>query len=736
MRQLVEVQRPVRREPAAEGVAHRLGLLVDLLEHEEVVAALLGGVGVPVDVVGLALDRRAVEVGDATPPRRTSTTWSWSTARASRVCAMKAVTSEPTKFSPSPRPTTSGRLRRAATTRSGSARCDTTRTNEPSRSRQTLRTEAARSPRSGRRRSAPPAGARRPRCRCRCAARARARRGRRRAPRSSRSCRCARRRRRRRSRSCGWALRSVGGPCVAQRVWPMASVPGRDGSVSSFSRLASLPALRSTRSVPVVVEDGDAGAVVAAVLQAAQPVEDDLQAGLAPDVAHDAAHAGQASRGPGRAGAQRAGEVVALLEHGAAQRGRQALGGEALGDREHLRLDERAGEQPPGERRREPVAAALPQPDHLGGVPGGVRAQDRLLPGLPEPGGQRAAAPVGQLAAAEQLLPDRLLAGRAGQRRQRRRRLLLAGRGAVALALGGHPVGVERSQRGQPHEQVPAQVGVEGDPGRQRVPVQPGQQRRPVAGRRGRRPHVRQLQVAARRQPVGRRRGVRVQVGEQARAVGGEPRRRRPGLLEQRLHDLRVVLGVDRGEHRADVRLRGQLAVARGVPQRAVHQRAGQRVVEARRWRSARWPATGRPGAAARRSGRRRWAAAGRRSAPPAARPARRRGRALRRSASRSAVPSSTYAPTASRCGRSTAPSWRSTSPSTRSSDVPEVPQPQPRPLLQVAAAGLLERGEQVGERGAAPGVRGEVGAVRRRRTPRARAPPAAGAGRSRPWRS
>ena len=37
-----------------------VGLLVDLLEHERLVAALLGGVGVPVDLVGLALERHAV----------------------------------------------------------------------------------------------------------------------------------------------------------------------------------------------------------------------------------------------------------------------------------------------------------------------------------------------------------------------------------------------------------------------------------------------------------------------------------------------------------------------------------------------------------------------------------------------------------------------------------------------------------------------------------------------------
>ena len=59
------------------------------------------------------------------------TTWSCPSSSASRVCSMKAATSEPTKFSPSPRPTTSGELRRAATTRDGSSASTATRVNAP-----------------------------------------------------------------------------------------------------------------------------------------------------------------------------------------------------------------------------------------------------------------------------------------------------------------------------------------------------------------------------------------------------------------------------------------------------------------------------------------------------------------------------------------------------------------------------------------------------------------------------
>ena len=51
----------VHEEPAAEGVRHRARLLVDLLEHEVAIAALLGHGRVPVDPGCGALDAAAVE---------------------------------------------------------------------------------------------------------------------------------------------------------------------------------------------------------------------------------------------------------------------------------------------------------------------------------------------------------------------------------------------------------------------------------------------------------------------------------------------------------------------------------------------------------------------------------------------------------------------------------------------------------------------------------------------------
>ena len=175
----------------------------------------------------------------------------------------------------------------------------------PVSSRQTARSAAAMLPAhlAG---ALPPAGERRPRCRSRCAA------GGPRRSRSSRSC----------AKfsmiplwttatwpvqsTCGWALASVGPPWVAQRVWPMPLVPvqGRSSSASAFSSLASLPALRSTRSLPSSTM-ATPGGVVSAVLQPAQAVHGDLEGILMPDVSHDAAHVPQPKPRTGRPSARR-----------------------------------------------------------------------------------------------------------------------------------------------------------------------------------------------------------------------------------------------------------------------------------------------------------------------------------------------------------------------------------------------------------------------------------------------
>src|SRR5262245_25473551 len=52
----------------------------------------------------------------------------------------------------------------------------------------------------------------------------------------------------RRSVACGWALSSVGRPCVAQRVWPIPIVPVSGARASLASRLRSLPSARRRAS--------------------------------------------------------------------------------------------------------------------------------------------------------------------------------------------------------------------------------------------------------------------------------------------------------------------------------------------------------------------------------------------------------------------------------------------------------------------------------------------------------
>ncbi|MNW59210.1 hypothetical protein D3C74_371160 [compost metagenome] len=60
------------------------------------------------------------------------TIWSWPSSSASLVKAMKAATSEPRKFSPSPSPTTSGESCRAPTTVVGLSAWTASRVNVPS----------------------------------------------------------------------------------------------------------------------------------------------------------------------------------------------------------------------------------------------------------------------------------------------------------------------------------------------------------------------------------------------------------------------------------------------------------------------------------------------------------------------------------------------------------------------------------------------------------------------------
>ena len=206
---------------------------------------------------------------------------------------MNAATSEARKFSPSPRPTTSGELRRAPTTTSGASTCvgdQGERALEPAADPAHRLGEVDGAVVGGACASPPRAGARRPRCRCRWrAVAALLELGPQRGEVLDDAVVDDRDRARAVEVRVGVAVvgRAVGGPpgvADAGRRRPGAA-PRR----APLSRLASLPARFSVREL-AVGEQRDAGGVVAAVLQPPQPLDHDLEGRLLPDVAHDAAH--------------------------------------------------------------------------------------------------------------------------------------------------------------------------------------------------------------------------------------------------------------------------------------------------------------------------------------------------------------------------------------------------------------------------------------------------------------
>ncbi len=161
---------------------------------------------------------------------------------------MNAATSEPTKYSPSPTPTTSGLLRRAATTRSASWASTATSVKAPSSRWQTRCIAVVRSTPDCTWSSTRWATTSVSVCETSTwsSASSRARRSAKFSmiPLCTRAMRWA-------LPSWGWALTSVGGPWVAQRVWPIPVVEAGSGwSARTFSRLASLPAFFAVTTVP------------------------------------------------------------------------------------------------------------------------------------------------------------------------------------------------------------------------------------------------------------------------------------------------------------------------------------------------------------------------------------------------------------------------------------------------------------------------------------------------------
>ena len=110
-------QRACAADAVADRLAHSLGLLVDLLEHEGLVAALYGALVVPVD---LGHGRRRLRSRRRWRPRAVIvTTWPSSRNCTRRVLDRNAAIDEARNISPSPTPTTSGVWQRTPTSSAG-----------------------------------------------------------------------------------------------------------------------------------------------------------------------------------------------------------------------------------------------------------------------------------------------------------------------------------------------------------------------------------------------------------------------------------------------------------------------------------------------------------------------------------------------------------------------------------------------------------------------------------------
>ena len=89
---------------------------------------------------------------------------------------------------------------------------------------------------------------------------------------------------------CGWALRSFGRPWVAQRVCARPTAAEGVDVEQGRPQVGELAGLLLHEQVAVLVDQGDAGRVVAAVLEAREPFEQDgprlARSGVADDAAH------------------------------------------------------------------------------------------------------------------------------------------------------------------------------------------------------------------------------------------------------------------------------------------------------------------------------------------------------------------------------------------------------------------------------------------------------------------
>ena len=99
------------------------------------------------------------------------------------------------------------------------------------------------------------------------------------------------------SARCGCALVSVGPPWVAQRVWPMPVVPSASGLAAEVvAQHLELAGALAHAEIAVAVDHGDAGGVVAPVLEPREAGEEDGLAVARAHVSDDSTHALNARR--------------------------------------------------------------------------------------------------------------------------------------------------------------------------------------------------------------------------------------------------------------------------------------------------------------------------------------------------------------------------------------------------------------------------------------------------------
>ena len=88
----------------------------------------------------------------------------------------------------------------------------------------------------------------------------------------------------------GWAFARLGGPWVAQRVCAIPQLPAGKTAVQGVFQLEYLARTLLDRQTMFVRDDRDSGRIVAAVLEAFQPLQEDRAGWTRPDIADDSTH--------------------------------------------------------------------------------------------------------------------------------------------------------------------------------------------------------------------------------------------------------------------------------------------------------------------------------------------------------------------------------------------------------------------------------------------------------------